>query len=92
MIIMIITMMMMRRRRRRTTTTTTMMIIMIIIALKGTDRDFFLYKVLTLPRTVSNTCAQVARAQKCANHVQHIARSSRATCRVSRGTKGQLSY
>ena len=32
------------------------------------------------------------QALSCANHVQHIGRSSRATCRVPRGTKGQLSY
>ena len=35
------------------------------------------------PRTVSNTYAQVARAQLCANHVQHIERLSRATRRVT---------
>ena len=33
----------------------------------------------TAPRTVSNTYAQVARAQPCANHVQHIERLSRAS-------------
>ena len=32
----------------------------------------FLYNLLTAPQTVSNTYAQVARAQSCANHVQHI--------------------
>ena len=42
----------------------------------------FIYNLLTVPRTVSNTYA-VARAQSCANHVQHIERSSRATCRVT---------
>ena len=52
----------------------------------------FFYNLRTAPRTVSNTYAQVARAQSCANHVQHIARFSRTTCRVPRGTKGQLSY
>ena len=41
------------------------------------------YNLLTAPRTVSNTYAQVARAQSCANHVQHIERLSRATCRVT---------
>ena len=63
-------------------------IIMIIIALKGSILDFF----FTAPRTVCNTYAQVARAQLSANHVQHIGPSPRATCRVPRGTKGQLSY
>ena len=53
-------------------------IIIIIIAFKGAIRDF--YHLLTAPRTVSNTHAQVARAQSCANHVQHIERLSRATC------------
>ena len=48
--------------------------------------------LLTAPRTVSNTIAQLARAQPCANHVQHIKRPSHATYRVPRGTKGQLSY
>ena len=62
----------------------------IIIALKAANRDFCY--LLTSPRTVSNTYAQVARAQSCANHVQHIEHVSRATCRVPRGTKGQLSY
>ena len=67
-----------------TTTTTTIIIIIIItiIAFKGAIRDFF-NNLLTAPRTVSNTHAQVARAQSCANRVQHIERLSRATCRVT---------
>ena len=40
------------------------------------------YNLLTAPRTVSSTYAQVARAQSCADHVQHIERLSRATCSV----------
>ena len=52
-------------------------ILIIIIALKGAIQD--LYNLLTAPRTVSNTYAQVARAQSCANHVQHIERLSCAT-------------
>ena len=32
-----------------------------------------------MSRTVSNTYAEVARAQPCANHVQHIERLSRAS-------------
>ena len=44
--------------------------IIIIIALKGAVRDF--YNLLTAPRTVLNTDAQVVRAQTCVNHVQHI--------------------
>ena len=56
-------------------------IIIIIIAFKGAIRDF--YKLLTAPRTVSNTHAQVAQAQSCANHVQHIEHLSHATCRVT---------
>ena len=59
----------------------------IIITLKGAIRDFY-----NLLRTVSNTYAQLAREQSCANHVQHIERLSRATCSVPLGTKGQLSY
>ena len=42
---------------------------------------------------VSNTYVQVARAQLCANHVQHIERLSHATCRVTwyEGTDQRLS-
>ena len=40
---------------------------------------------------VSNTHAQVVRAQSCANHVQHTERSSRATRCVPLGTERQLS-
>ena len=64
-------------------------IIIIIIALKGEIEDF--YNLLTVPWTVSNTYSQVARAQSCANHVQHIEHSSHVTCHVPHGTKGQLS-
>ena len=32
-----------------------------------------------MPQTVSNTHAQVAQAQSCANHVQHIERLSHAS-------------
>ena len=63
-------------------------IIIIIIALKGEIRDF-----LQSPHSaVSNTYAQVARAQSRANHVLHVGRSSRAARRVPLGTKAQLSY
>ena len=58
-----------------------MMIIIIIIAFKAQFE--IVYNLLTAPRTVSNTYAQVARAQSCANHVQHIERLSRATCRAT---------
>ena len=43
----------------------------------------FVYNLLTALRTVSNTYAQVARAQSCANHVQHLERLSRAACPVT---------
>ena len=46
--------------------------IRIIIALKAGNRFFFFLQ-----------SPQVARAQPCANHVQHIERLSRATCRVT---------
>ena len=52
-------------------------------------RNSRLYNLLTAPRTVSNTYAQVAQAQSCADHVE---RFSRAACSVPLGTKGQLSY
>ena len=56
-----------------------MIIIIIIIAFKGAIRDF-----LESPYcTVSNTYDQEAREQPCANHMQHIERLSRATCRVT---------
>ena len=41
-----------------------------------------LYNLLTAPQTVSNMHVQVAQVQSCTNHVQHIQRLSRATCRV----------
>ena len=53
------------------------MIMIMIITFKGAIRDFL--HPLAAPRTVSSTHAQVARAQSCANHVQHIERSSRAS-------------
>ena len=67
-----------------------MMIMMMMIALKGALQD--LYNLLAALRTVSNTYAQVARAQSCANHVQHIGRLLCATCHLPRGTKGQFSF
>ena len=63
----------------------------IIMALKRAIQDFR-RSPLTVPRTVTNTYAQVARAQSCANHVQDIERFSRATCSEPLGTAGQLSY
>ena len=68
-----------------------MMIVIIMIAFKGAVRDLF-YNLLTLPRTTSSTYAQVAKAQSCANYVQHIESLSSATCRVPLGMKGQLIY
>ena len=65
-------------------------IIIKMITLKGAIWDF--YNLLTALRTVSNTDAQEARAQKCANHEQHIKHLSRATCHAQSGTKRQLSY
>ena len=47
---------------------------------------FFLNNLIAL-RTVSNTYAQVAKAQPCENNVQHIGRSSHATCSVQRGKR-----
>ena len=47
-----------------------LMMMMMIMALKGAIRDF--YDLLTAPRAVSNTQAQVARTPLFANHVQHI--------------------
>ena len=62
-------------------------ILMIVeIIMKDVNKDF--YKLLTAPRTVSNTHAQVVRTQSCANHVQHVKRLSRATCRVPHGRDG----
>ena len=57
------------------------LIMIMIIASKSAILDFS--NLLTAPPTVSNTYTQVARAQSCANHVQHIERLSRATCRVT---------
>ena len=52
--------------------------------MKGAFRDFY--------NLLSNSCAQVARAQSCANPAQHIERLSRAIYHVPRGTNGQLNY
>ena len=42
---------------------------MIMITLKGAIGDFY---NLTAPRTVSSTYVQMARAQLCVNHEQHV--------------------
>ena len=42
----------------------------------------FFCNLLTLPRTICNMYAQVAWAQLCANHVQHIVHLSCVTCHV----------
>ena len=57
----------------------TIIIIIIIIAFKGAIRDFF-YNLLTAPRTVSNTYAQVARAIVCKSRATH---RSLITCNVT---------
>ena len=62
----------------------------IMSALKGAFLNF--YNLLTASRTVTNTCAQVAREQSCANHIQHIEHLLCTTCCVPHGMKGQLSY
>ena len=68
-------------------------VMIMIIACKGAIRDF--YNLLTAPRTVSSTYAQVSRAQSCANHVQHIERLSRESVMLRatwyEGTAQQLS-
>ena len=56
--------------------------ILIIFAFKGAIRDFF-HNLLFAPRTVSNMYVQVAHAQLCANHMQHIQRLSCAACHVT---------
>ena len=91
MIIVIIIIIIITTTTTTTTTTIIIIIIIIIIAFKGAVQDFF-YNLLTAPRTVSNTHAQVAQAQSCANHVQHIERLYNMSCDVPLGAKGQLSY
>ena len=49
-----------------------------MITLKGAIQDLIIITI-TSPWTVSNTYGQVAQAQSCANHVQHIERLSRAS-------------
>ena len=104
MIIMMMMMMMMMMMTKTITTTTTtiimmmmmmmiIIIIIIIIALKGATLDF--YSLLTAPRTVSNTYAQVAQAQSFANHVQHIERLSHvqhAVCHVIRRGSSAIKF
>ena len=77
---------------KTTSSNTAIIMIIILIPLKGAIRDFFFfffffYNLLTAPRIVSNMYIQKAKAKSCANHVQHIRRSSRAMYRVPRGTK-----
>ena len=67
-------------------------IILIIIIIIAKAQFEIFYNLLTAPLTVSNTYTQVAQAQLCANHVQHMDCLSPATYRVPHGTKGQLSY
>ena len=62
----------------------------IIVTWKGAIGDF--HNLLTAQQTVSNVFAQVAKVQKCANHMQHIKCLSHATYSVPLGTEGQLSY
>ena len=69
------------RRRQRHAGVDQLVFIVMIIAFKGAIQ--ILDNLLTAQRTVSSTYAQVARAQSCANPVQHIERLSRTTCRVT---------
>ena len=62
-------------------------IIIIIIALKSAIRDF-----LQSPHGAVNTCAQVARAQSCANYVQHIEHLSRAACHLVRRDSSAIKF
>ena len=58
-------------------------IIIIIIIISDTERwNWRLFSVLQshCAGTVSNTYAQVVRAQSCANHVQHMGRLLREIC------------
>ena len=65
---------------------------LVIIPITLKEAIWRFYYLLTALQTASNMYAQVARAQSCANQVQHIERLSCATCRVALGTKGQLSF
>ena len=67
-------------------------IIIIIIVSKALFEIF--YNLLTAPRPVSNTYAQVARAQSCAKScATHRALiMCNMSCYVPLGTKGQLNY
>ena len=61
-------------------------IIIIVIALKGTIQDF--NNLLTVPCTVSNTYAEVVRAQSCARHPALITCN---TCHIVRSVAESLS-
>ena len=65
-------------------------VVTITIALKSTVQNFC--GLLTVPWSVSNMYAQVAKVQLCANHAQHIECLSPASCHMPPGTKGKLSY
>ena len=61
-----------------------MMMIKIIIIIIAFKAQFEIcYNLLTAPQTVSNTYAQVVRAQSCADHMQYIKRLSHATCHAT---------
>ena len=49
--------------------------------------------LLTAPRTVSNTYAQVARAQSCAKHIERLSRATRrVTCHVVRRDSSAVKF
>ena len=56
-------------------------VVVAVVVIKFKAQIEIFYSLLTAPPTVSNTYAQVERAQSCPNRIQHILRLSRATCR-----------
>ena len=63
--------------------------IIAMMALKGAVGGF--YNLLTVLQTVSNTYAQVAGMQSCANRVQHIERLQHA-CQVVRRDSSDFKF
>ena len=93
--IMMMTMKILQQQQQTTTTTTAAAAAAAatttLLTLKAAIRNN-LQSPQRATRTVSITYAHVIIAQSRANPVQYIRHISRATCRVPRGTKGQLSY
>ena len=90
MIVVVIMVMMMMTMTTMMMTTMMIMMMMMMITLKGAFRDF--YNLLTSPRTVSNTYAEVVSAKSFPNHVQHIERVQYIMCHAERRDSSTIKF